>query len=58
MPQSLLFDASLRDNLGFGVRGAPPSDAELHAALAAAGIPDLVAELPHGLESMLGEVAR
>ena len=59
VPQEpLLFDASLRDNLGFGVRGAPPSDAELHAALAAAGIPDLVAELPHGLESMLGEGGR
>ena len=59
VPQEpLLLDASLRDNLGFGVRGEPPSDAELHAALAAAGIPDLVAELPRGLESTLGEGGR
>ena len=59
MPQDpLLFDASVRANLCFGVRGAAPRDEQLHAALEAAGAAELLADLPQGLETRLGEGGR
>ena len=58
MQEPLLFDMSVRDNVCFGVRGAAPTDAELHAALEAAGAAELLADLPQGLDTPLGEGGR
>ncbi len=48
-----LFASSIAENVRLGHRGA--SDAELAAATAAAGLSDLVAGLPNGLDTVLGE---
>jgi ABC-type multidrug transport system fused ATPase/permease subunit len=48
-----LFSTPLRDNLTLGRPGA--DNAELLAALAAAGATDLVAWLPEGLDTLVGE---
>ena len=59
VPQEpLLFDLSVRDNVCFAVRGAPPSDSQLHEALEAAGAGELLADLPEGLDTPLGEGGR
>ena len=58
MQEPLLFDMSVRDNVCFGVRGVAPTDAELHAALEAAGAAELLADLPQGLDTPLGEGGR
>ena len=49
---------SVRDNVCFAVRGAPPDDDRLHLALEAAGAADLLADLPEGLDTPLGEGGR
>ena len=59
VPQEpLLFDMSVRDNVCFAVRGAPPDDDRLHVALEAAGAAELLADLPLGLDTPLGEGGR
>ena len=59
LPQEpLLFDMSVRDNVCFAVRGAAPSDEQLHAALEAAGAAELLADLPQGLDTPPGEGGR
>lgn len=47
-----LFDESLRDNILLGRPGA--TEAELHAAIKAAHLADVVAELPDGLDTQVG----
>jgi ABC-type multidrug transport system fused ATPase/permease subunit len=49
---------SVRDNVCFAVRGAPPSDGQVHAALQAAGAAEFLADLPDGLDTPLGEGGR
>ena len=48
-----LRDASLRDNLCYGVEGT--NDAQLRDALEQAGLGDVVAALPDGLDTMVGQ---
>jgi thiol reductant ABC exporter CydD subunit len=48
-----LFAASIADNIRLGRQDA--SRSELERAVAAAGLTDLVARLPHGLDTRLGE---
>jgi ATP-binding cassette subfamily B protein len=48
-----LFHASIRDNLSFACPDA--TDAEIEAAARAAQIHDLIASLPEGYETMVGE---
>jgi ABC-type multidrug transport system fused ATPase/permease subunit len=48
-----LFATSVAENIRIGRTGA--TDAELHAAVAAAGLDDVVGRLPEGLETRLGE---
>jgi thiol reductant ABC exporter CydD subunit len=48
-----LFDASIADNVRLGRRGA--SDEEVRAAIADAGLTDVVAGLPAGLDTVLGD---
>ncbi|MGF9662931.1 thiol reductant ABC exporter subunit CydD [Arthrobacter crystallopoietes] len=50
-----LFNSSLRANLLLArERGNPPSDAEMHAALAAVGLGSFTAALPQGMDTRLG----
>jgi ATP-binding cassette subfamily C protein CydD len=49
-----LFAASLADNIILGTLG-PSSDASLPAAVTAAHLDEVVAGLPHGLDTVLGE---
>ena len=49
-----LFGRSVRDNLLLGT-SRPTSDAQLWAALTAAGARQVVEELPHGLDTLLGD---
>jgi subfamily B ATP-binding cassette protein MsbA len=51
--ETLLFNDSVRTNLICGREGV--SEAEVEAALRAAGADDLVRELPEGLETVIGE---
>ncbi|HMA33721.1 MAG TPA: ABC transporter ATP-binding protein [Chloroflexia bacterium] len=54
VPQDpLLFGGSLRDNIGYGKLGAPA--AEIEAAARAANLTNLVAELPEGYDTIIGE---
>lgn len=54
LPQDpLLFDASLRENLLWGAK--PASDAQIEAALDAAGALDIISTRPDGLASRAGE---
>jgi ATP-binding cassette subfamily C protein CydCD len=48
-----LFAASIAENVRLGRGDA--SDEEVHAALAAAGLADVVADLPRGIETALGD---
>jgi thiol reductant ABC exporter CydD subunit len=48
-----LFDASIADNVRLGRREA--SNEEVRAAIADAGLADVVANLPEGLDTILGE---
>lgn len=49
---TFLFDDSVRENLTLG---EPRSDAEIHAACELAQVGDVIAALPDGLETSLGE---
>lgn len=51
---SFLFGGTIRQNLTFGLE-RPIPDAELYAVLALASLDDLVAALPDGLETAVGE---
>jgi ABC-type bacteriocin/lantibiotic exporter with double-glycine peptidase domain len=51
-PTVYLWNRSLHDNLAYGLASAPPS---LEAALAEADLTEVVARLPRGAESALGE---
>ena len=48
-----LFAASIAENVRLGRSGA--SEEEVAAALAAAGLTDAIADLPHGIETALGD---
>lgn len=57
IPQSpYLFHATLRDNVSFYQPNA--ADATIKAACAKAGLTDWIAELPKGLDTMIGEGSR
>lgn len=49
-----LAPAAMRDNLRLGAAG-DPSDTDLRAALDTVGLGDLLARLPHGLDTLLGD---
>jgi len=49
-----LAPAAMRDNLRLGAAG-DPSDADLRAALDTVGLDDLLARLPRGLDTLLGD---
>mgnify|MGYP004563965963 FL=1 len=51
-----IFNATLHDNVAFYVPDA--SDAEVNAAIQLAGLDELVAKLPQGLDTMLGQQGR
>ena len=51
-----LFNATLHDNVAFYVPGA--SDAQVEAAIQLAGLDELVAKLPQGLDTVLGQQGR
>ncbi len=48
-----IFHATVAENIRYGRPGA--SDVDLVAAVDAAGITDLVASLPHGMDTLIGE---
>jgi ATP-binding cassette, subfamily B, bacterial len=56
LQETLLFDASVRDNIAFGRPDA--SQAEVEAAARAAGAHDFVAALPEGYETRIGQRGR
>jgi ATP-binding cassette, subfamily B, bacterial len=51
--ETYLFHTSVAENLRYGRPGA--SDAEMHAAAAAAALHDRILELPHGYDTVVGE---
>ncbi len=51
--EALLFGLPLRDNIDFA--GVGLTDADLHAAMGAAGLSNDLPQLPHGLETVVGE---
>jgi len=54
VPQDpVVFDTTLRENLAFGRRGA--TDQQLHDAMDAAELGELIERLPEGLETMVGD---
>lgn len=53
LQQSLLFGASIRDNIAYGKLDA--SDQEIIAAATAANAHAFIADLPHGYETIVGE---
>ena len=54
VPQrALLFGGTLRDNIAFGMPGA--SEAQLRAALRLSQAEEFIAELPHGLDTEIGD---
>jgi ATP-binding cassette, subfamily B, bacterial len=53
MQDTYLFHASLADNIRYGRLDAP--DEDVRAAAAAAGLTEMVARLPEGLETVVGE---
>ncbi len=56
LQETLLFDASVRENVAYGRPGA--SDDEVRAALADAGALELVEALPEGLDTRVGQRGR
>ena len=56
LPQEVfLIDASLRQNVALGVKPETIDNRRLNEALARASLTDLVAELPQGAETLVGE---
>ena len=53
LQDTVLFAASVRDNIGYGAAGA--SDAEIEAAARLANAHDFVVALPRGYDTVLGE---
>ena len=53
LQDSLLFAASLRENIAYGVAGA--SDSEIEAAARLANAHDFIAALPQGYDTVVGE---
>ncbi len=51
--ESILFNRTIRDNVGYGRLGA--SDDEIRAALDAANASEFVDTLPHGIDTLVGE---
>jgi ATP-binding cassette subfamily B protein len=54
--ESLLFTGTVRDNIGYGARGA--TDAQIRAAARAANADDFIAALPHGYDTPVGQRGR
>lgn len=54
--ETLLFDATLADNIGYARHGS--TRAEVESAAASAGLSDLVASLPEGLDTRVGQRGR
>ncbi len=54
VPQtSVLFSGSIRDNITFGMENC--SEEQLNNAVDIANLQDMIAKLPHGLDTMVGE---
>ncbi|HEY4427848.1 MAG TPA: ABC transporter ATP-binding protein [Solirubrobacteraceae bacterium] len=51
--EAFLFSGTIRENIAFGRPDA--SDEEIHAAAAAVGVDELIAELEHGYDTEVGE---
>jgi subfamily B ATP-binding cassette protein MsbA len=56
LQETMLFDASVADNIRFGRLGA--TDAEIEAAARAAGAHDFIVALEHGYETRVGQRGR
>jgi ATP-binding cassette subfamily B protein len=56
LQETMLFDASVRENIAFGLPGATPHQVE--AAARAAGAHDFVAALPDGYDARVGQRGR
>jgi ATP-binding cassette, subfamily B, bacterial len=54
--ENLLFAGTIRDNIGYGARGA--TDAQIRAAASAVGAHDFIAALPGGYETQVGARGR
>ncbi|MEC9483019.1 MAG: ABC transporter ATP-binding protein [Halomonas sp.] len=56
VPQAIfLADSSIRENIGFGLPQEVIDDAKVHRAVSMAHLEELIAELPDGLETRVGE---
>ena len=56
VPQDIrLFDGSIRDNVAFGLDNDSIDDEDIWAALKTAQFDDVVAQMPYGLYTMIGE---
>ena len=56
VPQDIrLFDGSIRDNVAFGLDGNSIDDDDIWSALKTAQFDDVVAQMPYGLYTMIGE---
>lgn len=56
VPQSIFFlDATLRENIALGIPAADIDEGRLQAAVQAAYLGELVDQLPHGLDTPIGE---
>ena len=56
VPQDIrLFDGSIRDNVAFGMDNESIDDEDIWAALKTAQFDDVVAQMPYGLYTMIGE---
>ena len=51
--ETLLFNASVRDNIAYGAPGC--SDEQILAAAQAAGVHDVIADMPKGYATLIGE---
>jgi ATP-binding cassette subfamily C protein len=53
--ETFIFDDTLRANIALGLSPDSVDETRLHDAISAARLDEVVAELPHGVESVLGE---
>ena len=59
VPQEIfLFDDTLRANIAFGAAGDTIDDKEIHRVLRLVRLEELVGQLPHGLDTKIGERGR